>query len=193
MYTNTWMKKGVVLVAAPLMVLALASTLYAGDYEMNYLKDYIYRVINFVVAFGLIAFFVRKPIRNAMAARSEGIAQQLEESKSARQDAEAKFAEYDAKLSAATAEIDEIYAGIRREGEVEREKIIANAKEMAEKIKADAHRAAANEVNAARAALRKEATALAVALAEELLRKNITEQDQARLIDEYMQKVGELH
>jgi F-type H+-transporting ATPase subunit b len=194
MLRRSWMKKGMVLALAHLMVLGLSTTLWAaGDYEMNYLKDFIYRVINFAVAFGLIAYFVTKPIRKAMAGRSEGVAQQLDQSRSAREAAEAKFAEYDAKLNRATAEIEEIYASIRREGEMEREKIIANAMEMAEKIKADAQKAAANEVSTARAALRKEAAALAVALAEDLLRKNVTEQDQARLIDEYMQKVGELH
>ncbi len=194
MFKNSWIKNGVVLVLAHLMVLVLASTLWAaGASEMNYLKDFLYRVFNFAVAFGLIAFFVTKPLRKAMAGRSEGVAQQLEQSRSARQEAEAKFAEYDAKLDKATAEIDEIYASIRREGEAERERILANAREMAQKIKADAQKAAANEVSTARAALRKEAAALAVSLAEDLLRKNVTEQDQARLIDEYVQKVGELH
>jgi F-type H+-transporting ATPase subunit b len=41
--------------------------------------------------------------------------------------------------------------------------------------------------------LRAEAARLAVELAEELLGKNVTAADQKRLVDEYMQKVGELH
>ena len=41
--------------------------------------------------------------------------------------------------------------------------------------------------------LRAEAAHLALKLAEELLTKNVTAADQKRLVDEYMQKVGELH
>jgi len=41
--------------------------------------------------------------------------------------------------------------------------------------------------------LRAEAARLAVELAEELLKKQVSADDQKRLVDEYMQKVGELH
>lgn len=157
------------------------------------LKDFIYRVLNFGVTFGLLAYFVTKPIRKGLAGRREGIEKSLEQARAAREEAEAKFAEYDGKLNKAAAEIEEIYASIRREGEMEREKILANAREMAEKIKAEAEKAAANEISKARADLRREAAALAISIAEDLLKKNVTGQDQARLVDEYMQKVGELH
>jgi tryptophan synthase alpha chain len=52
---------------------------------------------------------------------------------------------------------------------------------------------AAGAVTRARAELQAEASRLAVSLAGELLAKNVTAADQKRLIDEYMQKVGELH
>ncbi len=87
----------------------------------------------------------------------------------------------------------EIYAEIRREGELERERIIANAQEMAAKIRLEAERTAANEIARARAELRQEAAHMAVQIAEDLLRQKVTAQDQERLMNEYMQKVGELH
>ncbi len=45
----------------------------------------------------------------------------------------------------------------------------------------------------ARAELRDEAARLAVELAEDLLKKQVSADDQKRLVEEYMQKVGELH
>ena len=71
--------------------------------------------------------------------------------------------------------------------------ILTSAKEMATKIEQEADSKAASAVARARLELRAEAARLAVELAEELLSKNVTAADQKRLVDEYMQKVGELH
>ena len=187
-------KKAVFILFAQLAALVAASAVFAaaGD-PGDLLKDFLYRVLNFTVAFGLLAYFAAKPIRKGLAARREAVAHSLEQAKNMREEAEAKFAEYETKLNKASAEIDEIYASIRREGELEREKILANAREMAEKIKAEAERTASNEVSRARAELRAESAALAIAIAEDLLKKSLTPQDQNRLVEEYMKKVGELH
>lgn len=157
------------------------------------LKDFLYRCLNFGITFGLLAYFVTKPIRKGLAGRREGIEKQLAAAKAAKEAAEAKFADYDVKLNQASAEIDEIAAAIKREGELEREKILANAKEMAAKIKLEAQNTAANEVAKARVELQQEAARMAIQIAEEILKKNFTAEDQSRLVDEYLLKVGELH
>jgi len=183
---------------ATLMVLAVATAVFAaadGNHADSgvLLKDFLYRVLNFAVMVAILGYFVTKPIRKGLSGRREGIEKELKDARAAKEQAEAKFAEYDRKLDNAAAEIDDIYAAIRREGEIEREKILANAREMAEKIHKDAQKSAANEVNKARAELRREATRMAIEIAEDLVKKNITDKDHSRLVDEYMQKVGELH
>jgi F-type H+-transporting ATPase subunit b len=187
------MVTGVLLMLAPAGVaLAAGGDGHHADSGVL-LKDFLYRTLNFAVTVGLLAYFITKPLRRALAGRQEGIEKALQQAEIARQEAEGKFAEYDRKLSRAAAEIDDIYAEIRREGELEREKILTNAREMAVKIRLEAERTAANEVARARAELRQDAARLAVELAEGLLKKNMTADDQSRLIDEYMRKVGELH
>lgn len=193
------MRKYLTAAAAVAFGLGLASVAMAAGGDGHHvdsgvlLKDFIYRCFNFALLAGLLGYFLAKPVRQALAGRREGIEKSLKEAQAAREDAEARFAEYDAKLSRAAAEIEEIRASIRREGEVERERILANAREMGEKIKVEAERAAENEVGRARVELRREAARLAVAMAEELLSKNFTGEDHDRLVSEYMQKVGELH
>lgn len=157
------------------------------------LKDFLYRLLDFGIMAAILAYFLVKPLKKGLAGRREAIEQELAEAKQAKAEAEAKFAEYDRKLAQATEEIAEISASIRREGELEKQKIIENAKQMAITIEQDAEKAAALEVAKARAELQREAVQLAVGVAEELLKKNFTKDDDARLIDEYMQKVGELH
>lgn len=157
------------------------------------LKDFLYRVFNFAIVVAILAYFLTKPIKKGLAGRSEEIEKALADAKQAKEDAEAKFAEYDRKLTQATEEIAEISAAIKREGELEKQKIIANAKAMAEQIEKDAGKAADLEIAKAKAQLQREAVELAVGVAEDLLKKNFTKDDDTRLIDEYMQKVGELH
>ncbi len=157
------------------------------------LKDFLYRVFNFAIVVAILVYFLRKPLKNALSGRTEEIEKALAEAQEIKDAAEAKFAEYDLKLATATEEIAEISAAIRREGEAEKQKIIASAKEMAIKIEKDAGNAADLEVAKARTELQREAVNLAVSVAEDLLKKNFTKEDDTRLIDEYMQKVGELH
>lgn len=183
------------LTAALLLVAATAAFAAEGHHVDSgvLLKDFLYRCLDFAVTFGLLAYFVTKPMRNGLAGRREGIQKALADAQLAREEAEARFAEYDQKLAKAEADVETIHAEIRREGELEGQRIVANAREMADKIKVEAKKSAANEVARARAELQREAAGMAVAIAEDLLKKGFTPQDQDRLVNEYMQKVGELH
>ncbi len=199
MLKESVMKKlSAILVAALVPALLAGAALAAGGEGHHVdsgvlLKDFLYRCFNFAVAFGLLAFFVTKPIRKGMAMRREGIEKSLADARRAKQEAEAKFAEYDRKLDQASREIEEIAAQLKLEGEQEREKILANARAMSEKIRQEAEKTAAREVAKARGELRDEAARLAIEIAEDILKNNYTVEDHKRLVNEYMQKVGELH
>ncbi|MGE4345060.1 MAG: F0F1 ATP synthase subunit B [Geoalkalibacter sp.] len=189
----------VVAVLTCTVVLAAASAMAAGGgHQVDsgvLLKDFIFRVLNFAVVVGILVYFVTKPIKRGLASRRENLEKALEDAEKARREAEARHAEYEAKLKDASEEIAAIEEEIRREGELERERIIANAREMAEKMAKDSERAATQEVAKATRELREEAAALAISLAREMLKKNFTDADQKRLVDEYMQKMhkaGEL-
>ena len=43
------------------------------------MKDFMYRCFNFAIAFGILAFFITKPIKKGLADRTSGIADQLAE------------------------------------------------------------------------------------------------------------------
>ena len=175
-----------------LPVVALASG--GGHADSGVLiKDFAYRCFNFALMVGLLAYFVTKPIRKGLKGRTAEIEKTLADAQAAKDAAEAKHLEYSEKLAKATEEIAGITESIRREGELERDKIIASAKELAIKIEQEADNKASGVVVKARAELRKEAASLAVELAEDMLKKQVSADDQKRLVDEYMQKVGELH
>lgn len=186
-------------IAAALALVALSATVAfaasnGGHADSGAVaKDFGWRVLDFGLMAILLVYLLTKPIRNGLAGRREGIEKALSDAVAAREAAEAKFAEYDVKLSKASAEIEEMSAAIRRDGELERDRILASAHEMAQKITAEAEKTAESEILRARTELRQEASRLAITLAEELLKKQINAGDQQRLVDEYVSKVGELH
>lgn len=191
---NSVLRKAILLallIATPAAVLAAGGGGHADSGVV--LKDFLYRCFNFALMVGVLVYFVNKPIRKGLKERSAGIEKTLAEAEAAKQAAEAKHREYTEKLAKATEEIAGITASIRHEGELERDKIVAAAKEMATKIEREAENKAAGVVAKARTELREEASRLAVELAEDMLKKQVSADDQKRLVDEYMQKVGELH
>ncbi len=157
------------------------------------IKDFAYRVFNFALMVGLLVYFLRKPLRNGLRSRRAEIEKTLQDAQAAKEAAEAKYQEYSEKLEKATEEIAAISQAILREGQHERDKILESARQLSVKIQQEADAKAVNAVATAKAELREEAARLAVELAEQLLKNEFSPQDQKRLVDEYMQKVGELH
>jgi len=157
------------------------------------LKDFAWRVLDFSVLVLILWWALKKAnVKGALSDRRAGIEKALSEAVTAREAAERKLAEYADKLAQANKEIDEIHAAMKREGELERERIIAEAKVAAVKIREQAAQAASQEIVKARTELREEAGRLAVQLAEQTLKEKIEKTDQDRLVGEYLAKVVHL-
>jgi F-type H+-transporting ATPase subunit b len=196
------MKPVLITVAVSILLIGLATAGFASEGAAGVhdpesgkiMKDFLWRVLNFAMLAALVVWILKKAkVRDLLAGRQAAIETALREAVEARNAAEKKSAEYSEKLSKATKEIDEIYASIKREGELEKERIIAEAKLSAEKIKEQAEQTAAREVLKARSELRAEAARLALQLAEQNLREKVGNDDQNRLVGEYLNKVVELH
>lgn len=157
------------------------------------LKDLGWRVLNFVVLLGILGFALKKAdVKGSLAARQFQIEKDLKDAQEGRAAAEAKLAEYSDKLSQATKEIDELQTAIIREGEQEKERIIAEARVAAQKIAAQAARSAEQETVKARAELRAEAARLAVEIATGKLTGAIQKADHDRFVGEYLDKVVQI-
>lgn len=157
------------------------------------LKDLGWRVLNFAVLIGILVFALRKAdVKGSLAARQTQIEKDLKDAQEGRAAAEAKLAEYSSKLDQAAREIDELHAAIIREGELEKERIIAEARAAAQKIAAQAAQSAEQETVKARAELRAEAARLAVEIATGKLTGAIQKADHDRFVGEYLDKVVQI-
>lgn len=187
----------VCLVVVGLAALGFASEGGEGAHHVDtgkQMKDFMWRVIDFAALVALLAWALKKAnVKGALADRTANVEKALREAEEARTAAEKKFAEYSEKLEKANLEIDGIYSAIRKEGELEKERIIAEARVTADKIREQAAATASQEVLKARAELREEAARLAVQMAEQALRETIKKDDQDRLVNDYLTKVENLH
>jgi ATP synthase F0 subunit b len=120
-----------------------------------------------------------------------GIAQELSELEAKRDEARKEFAEMERRMQDAQGEREKVLKGFREQGERERQQIIDNAHKMAQRIKEQAESAIEQETAAAKSVLRQEIADLSANLAEDLLKENINADDQTRLVDEYLVKVGQ--
>ncbi|MBU5638478.1 ATP synthase F0 subunit B [Geomonas sp. Red69] len=171
-----------------------AGAAHEGGHQAAQMKDFMWRCIDFAALVAIAVWALKKAdVKGTLAARRDGIEKTLKEAVAAKEAAEKKFAEYSQRLDQANQEIEVISANMKREGELEKERIIAEAKEAAARIKVQAEAAAAQEVLKAKDELRAEAARLAVELAEQKIKQNIAKGDQDKLVGDYISKVVTLH
>ncbi|MDX9785146.1 MAG: ATP synthase F0 subunit B [Desulfobacterales bacterium] len=155
----------------------------------GWVKTDTYRVINFVVLAGALVFLLRKPISQALKGRIDGIREQLEELEAKKKEAEKQLANYNEKLSQMDREAETIVAAYIKQGEETKARLIEEAKAAAEKLEAQAQRNIEHHFKQAKSALQAEIIAKALAKAEAVIKESISDNDQDRLVTEYLDKV----
>ncbi len=183
-----------------LVVLGLSAAGFAAEEGAHHvdsgaqMKDFMWRCLDFAALVAIAVWAIKKAdVKGTLAARRRGIEGALKEAVEAKEQAEKKFKEYTERLDHANKEIEGISLNMKREGELEKERIIAEAHQAAARIQAQAESAAAQEILKAKGELRAEAARLAVEIAEQKIVKNITKGDQDKLVGEYISKVVTLH
>jgi F-type H+-transporting ATPase subunit b len=155
-------------------------------------KALVFAAVNFFLLIGVLAYFLRKPTKEFFASRSELIKTEIQEVQSLKEEARRKYAEYDARLKGIAVESKALIAELKKDGELERTRIIQEAEAQARSLQEVSSRIMSQEVRRAKEELKREAVALAGELAEELIRKNMTAEDQKRIVNEYLSKMEKI-
>jgi F-type H+-transporting ATPase subunit b len=157
-----------------------------GDGESSV---FFYRVLNVGLLAALLYVVARKPIQAFFRDRRERIEGEVQRAAQMRQEAEERHGRLQRQLSELESDLDRIRRMGRERAENERDRILSDAQASAERIRADARIAIDHELRRARAELRQEASDLSVEIAAGLLRDQVTETDQTRLLDEFIDEV----
>lgn len=134
----------------------------------------------FVFLTGLI-LLAKKPINIYLENRADTVKKAIEEARRAKDDAERRAREAEAKLAALDDEVRRLKGDFEAQGKAELERLEKVGREAAARIAKDAEDTIAAETERARQVLRAEAARLALETAEQRIRAAVTPDDDARL------------
>jgi len=143
----------------------------------------------FVVVVIVLGKFAWGPVLALLRQREEFIHRSLSEAKRDRDEAEARLREYGTKLQTAQAEAASIIDSARRDAERLREEMKQNARAEADAIVGKAERQIQLETGRAVQQIRREAADLSVLIASKLLQRNLSKEDNDRLIEDALRQV----
>jgi F-type H+-transporting ATPase subunit b len=177
----------------PVLVLVAGSAEAAEADAANPWVGLLWKFVNFAILAGALFYFLRKPISLALIDRHEGVKQALAEAREAKAAAEAKYREYTARVTNLEEEVRAIEEEFRAEAERQKLKVIRDAEASAEYIRRQAETAGANEVKRATDELRTEFSELALRIAQELVEKAYTAEDQKKAVADTIAKIERVH
>jgi F-type H+-transporting ATPase subunit b len=144
------------------------------------------RLFNLAVVVGLLVWVARKPLANFYASRTESIREQLAEARRARAEAEAKLAEIEGRMSRLDQELGEMKAAAEKDAEQEYRRLAEAADEEARKIIGKAKEEIDGITREAYLELKAHAAELAVSLAGQKIKGQITAEDRRRLFENFL-------
>jgi F-type H+-transporting ATPase subunit b len=170
-----------------LVVLPLTARASGGEGESP--MTLFWQAVNLAILIAVLVHFARKPVQDFFRGRRDQVRTDLDSAAGVLADAEHRLADWQARADRLEAEIAQIKETARRRAETERQHILADAEASASRIRGDATAAVEQELARARAELRAEAATLATRLAGDLLRRNLGEADQRKLVEEFVARV----
>mgnify|MGYP001619712768 CR=1 FL=1 len=171
--------------------LSFASEVAHGDgHDVSIPFSVTLQAINFGLYAALLFFLLRKPVKSYFRDRETAFSQALVKAKQAKDEAEQKKREVQDRLTQLQSTADQSVREARAEAELLKTKIIAEAQDMAKRLREEAQRSAAIEIERAKTELREELLDQSVALSQKILKEKMAEPDQKRLQTEFVDKIG---
>lgn len=153
-------------------------------------KDYMWKIINFAILILILFKFAKKPLQNFLQKRTELIEKTLNEAREAKEAATKALKEVEERLKVKDTEIEAIMSAAKKSGEHERDGIIEESNKLKEKILEQAKTNIEYELKHAKEAIKAEAVELAMELAEKKLKEKLTKEEQEKLLEDSLVKIG---
>ena len=150
---------------------------------------FIWTVLTFLVLLALLAKFAWNPLLEALDTRQQGIRKALDDAQTAKQELERLEQESAQIMRKARVEAEAIVTQSRADADRLREEIRQKAKADADGILRNAERQIQLETSRALQQIRSEAVDLSVSIASKIIQRNITKEDNERLIADALKQV----
>lgn len=167
-----------------------ATLLFLAEEGHEAAKDFlgipnlVWQVTNLVAFLALLWYFLKKPVAEFFGNRRSEVAKGLAKADEDRRRAETLAGELAQRLAQIETELVNLKENARRDAEAEHAALLKQTEEDAARLVARANSDVDNRIRAARAELTAYAGDLAVEVAREILAKNVTPDDEKRLVAE---------
>ena len=151
----------------------------------------LWTVVNILVLFVLLRKFLYRPVMNVIEQRQKQIDDAIADAEGKKNDAQAVLAQAQDKLQNVDTEAVQCREAYEKQAEKEKEQLLQDAQRQADAIVAEGKAAAEAEHARRLRDANAETSALAREMCEKLLARNLTQQDDARLLDDLLQKAGD--
>jgi len=153
----------------------------------------IWTLISFFILLILLKKVAFPPILKGMKKREETIKQQLEEAQKTKKDAENLLEGYKRQLAEARSEAQKIINEGKSLGENMRKEIVQKAQEESNQIVKRAQEEIELQKQKAILELQEKIADLSIMAATKIINKSLNTEDNRRLVEEYVSKVGDLY
>jgi F-type H+-transporting ATPase subunit b len=153
-------------------------------------SNFFVQLISFAILFWLLSRYAFKPLFGVMEKRRQLVQEQMESAQNNRTDAERLIEEQKQALQQARKEAYDIIEQAKTTGSKQADEIVQAARSESNRIKDDAVRDIETEKNKAIASLKAQVSGLSVLIASKIIEKQVDEQSQKQLVDQYLQDVG---
>jgi len=181
---------GVMTLFAGLMLLLLPEIALAGDPAWRPTYDIALRWINFIILVGVIVKYAREPIKDFLALRKGDVVAQIEELDAEKSRILDEIKAVKQKGDANRERFEEMKQRVVAQGEARKKQIVQQAKQQSEIMLEETRRKMENRIVQAKAGLTGELLDMSIAQAMKRLPGLMTDTDNRRMLDEYMQSIG---
>ena len=150
---------------------------------------FIWTIVTFLVLLTLLAKFAWRPLLEALDSRQAAIAKSLDDAQAAKRELERLTQESAAIIRTARVEADSIVSRSRLDADRLREEMKQKARAESDYIVRDAQRQIQLQTGQALQQIRREAAELSIAVASKILQRNISKEDNERLIDDALRQM----
>ena len=153
----------------------------------------LWTVVDVLILYVLLRKFLFKPIQNVLDQRQKTIEADIAAAQTSKTEAAAALTTAQDKLRNVDNEAAARREAYEKQAEVEKQQLLAEAQKQADAIVAEGKAAAEAERQHKLREADAQTTALARAMCEKLLSRNLTAQDDSRLLDDLLEKAGAEH
>lgn len=146
---------------------------------------------NLLILYFFLKKLLFKPVKNMIDSRQKEVDDMYSSAEAAEKNAKASEAEYNEKLAAANAEGEEIIRLAQRRAILREEEIIKEAEATAERIIERAGEEIALERRRAVNEIKDEVSAMAIGIAEAVIKRDISADEHKDLIDSFIDNMGD--